>query len=65
MKFYSVLQSILFFVFFFVPIMMQASPTGFVDNVTDSPIDGGLSLLVTMGIAYGARRTSAKRHKNN
>lgn len=33
---------------------------GFDDDVTDTPIDGGIALLVGAGIAYGAKKVLAK-----
>jgi hypothetical protein len=33
----------------------------FGDNVTDTPVDGGLSLLLAAGAAYGARRLRRRR----
>ena len=31
------------------------------DDVTDAPIDGGLSLLVAAGVGYGAKRLRKKK----
>ena len=35
--------------------LLNAQP-GFDDDVTDTPIDGGISLLVGAGAAYGAKK---------
>jgi hypothetical protein len=34
---------------------------GFDDNVVDTPVDGGLSLLLAAGAAYGASRLRRKK----
>jgi hypothetical protein len=34
---------------------------GFDDEVTDVPIDGGLSLLVAAGVGYGAKQLRKKK----
>jgi hypothetical protein len=34
---------------------------GFDDEVTDVPIDGGLSLLVAAGVGYGAKQLKKKK----
>jgi hypothetical protein len=34
---------------------------GFDDDVTDTPIDGGISLLVGAGVAYGAKKLHDKK----
>lgn len=34
----------------------QSDPPSFDDQVLDTPIDGGLSLLVAAGVGYGAKR---------
>jgi hypothetical protein len=34
---------------------------GFGDDVTDVPIDGGLSLLVAAGVGYGAKQLRKKK----
>ncbi|MEN9952564.1 MAG: hypothetical protein RLZZ520_832 [Bacteroidota bacterium] len=37
----------------------------FTDNVTDAPIDGGLSFLMAAGVLYGAKRIRrTKVHKS-
>jgi hypothetical protein len=36
---------------------------GFDDNVSDVPVDGGLTLLLAAGAALGARRVRRKHSK--
>jgi hypothetical protein len=39
----------------------ESDGTGFNDNVTDAPVDGGISILLIAGAAYGVRRVRRKR----
>ncbi len=41
----------------------QAGPDGFDDQIVDTPLDGGISLLVGAGIAYGVKRLSKNPKK--
>lgn len=41
---------------------LSAQPT-FDDDVDDTPIDGGVSLLLAAGLAYGLSRKVEKRFK--
>ncbi len=34
---------------------------GFEDDVTDTPIDGGVGLLIGAGLAYGIKRVAGKK----
>lgn len=34
---------------------------GFEDDVTDTPIDGGVGLLIGAGLAYGIKRVAKKK----
>ena len=45
----------------------QADPGlgGGTDNVTDAPIDGGLSLLLAVGLGYGVKRLRRRAKGNN
>jgi hypothetical protein len=36
---------------------------GFTDDVMDTPIDGGLSLLVAAGVGYGAKQLKRKKSR--
>jgi hypothetical protein len=38
---------------------------GFDDNVSDVPVDGGLTLLLAAGAALGARRVRIKRTRTS
>ena len=52
---------ILPFVLFLLPSLLHAQP-GFGDgDVVDTPVDGGLTLLVAAGIGYGAKKLRSKR----
>ncbi len=42
-----------------MPILVFAQP-GFVDDVGDVPVDGGLSLLVAAGVGYVIKKSSKK-----
>ena len=63
MKRKYILQLVLFcFVSFCsLPAMAQPDPGGEVDV----PIDGGLSLLLAAGVAYGAKKMYSKRGQKN
>ena len=41
------------------PAISHAQP-GFDDEVSDVPVDGGLSLLVAAGVGYGAKKLRKK-----
>jgi len=41
-----------------------AQPPGFDDDVEDTPIDGGVSLLVAAGAGYGIKKIRDARRKN-
>ena len=38
---------------------------GFDDNTQDVPVDGGISILVGAGLAYGAARLRKKKEEND
>ena len=44
------------------PLVLFAQP-GFGDDVTDTPIDGGISLLVIAGASYGAKKLKKMKDK--
>lgn len=48
----------------FFPAIANAQP-GFGDDVSDVPLDGGISLLVAAGIGYGARKMRKQHQLNN
>ncbi len=48
------------FLLFMLPSLLHAQP-GFGDDVSDVPVDGGLSLLVAAGIGYGVKKIREKR----
>jgi hypothetical protein len=37
---------------------------GFEDDVEDTPLDGGISLLVGAGVLYGAKKVAEMKKKN-
>jgi hypothetical protein len=43
----------------------SADSPGFGDDIGDVPIDGGISLLVGAGFAYGAARLRKKKEEND
>jgi hypothetical protein len=45
-----------------MPMLSHAQP-GFGDDVSDVPVDGGISLLVAAGIGYGAKKIREKRKR--
>lgn len=49
-------------ILFLLPAILQAQPS-FTDDVSDVPVDGGLSLLVAAGVGYGAKKIREKRKK--
>ena len=51
------------FILFLLPAIVNAQPS-FTDDVSDVPIDGGLSLLVAAGVGYGAKKIREKRKLN-
>jgi hypothetical protein len=44
---------------------VSADAPGFGDDIGDVPIDGGISLLVGAGFAYGAARLRKKKEEND
>ena len=38
-----------------LPVAAMAQP-GFINNTTDTPIDGGVTLLIAGAIGYGAKK---------
>jgi len=50
--------------FLFMAYTGNAQP-GFDDDVVDTPIDGGISLLVGAGLAYGYRKFKNKKPTDN
>jgi len=51
---------ILLCILFILPTFLQAQPV-FDDDVNDVPIDGGLSLLVAVGVGYGAKKIKNRK----
>lgn len=49
-------------ILFLLPAILHAQPS-FTDDVSDVPVDGGLSLLVAAGVGYGAKKIREKRKK--
>ena len=47
-------------ILFLLPAIVHAQP-GFTDDVSDVPVDGGLSLLVAAGVGYGAKKIRDKK----
>ena len=36
-------------------------PAGFINNTTDTPIDGGVTLLIAGAVTYGAKKLHARK----
>ncbi len=53
---------LLFYFFFFTCLFLHAQPPSFDDDTSDVPIDGGLSILLAMGIGYGIRKNLKQDH---
>jgi len=45
-----------------LPILVQAQPD-FEDDVQDVPLDGGTTLLLATGVAYGIKRYRDRQNK--
>lgn len=60
-KYFKVVSFLAVMLVLCLPILAQ-DPFG--DPPDDTPIDGGLSLLVAAGIGYGAKKIKDKRKKN-
>ena len=54
------LQTLLILAMLVLPTLVHAS-AGFDDDTLDTPIDGGLSLLVAAGVGYGAKKLKERR----
>ena len=54
------LQTLLILAVLVLPTLVHAN-SPFDDDVLDTPIDGGLSLLVAAGVGYGAKKLKEKR----
>lgn len=65
MKTKQIILPIILLVIFLAPSLLRAQPD-FINDTSDVPIDGGLSLLVAAGIGYGAKklRTMNTKQKN-
>lgn len=63
MKNRYIIQLLALVVVFMLPSLLHAQP-GFVDDVSDTPIDGGLTLLVAAGVGYGVKKLREKKQSN-
>ncbi len=43
-----------------IPSILNAQPD-FTDDVSDAPVDGGLSILIAAGVGYASKNISIKR----
>lgn len=58
----TLLYALLPCLFFIIPSLLNAQPGfGGGEDVVDTPIDGGLSLLIASGIGYAAKKLNDKR----
>jgi hypothetical protein len=62
MKTTRIILSIVLLVIFLTPTLLRAQPD-FINDTSDVPIDGGLSLLVAAGIGYGAKKMRTNKPK--
>ena len=60
MKKYILRLSLAFSLALITSIAVNAQP-GFDDDVEDTPIDGGVSLVLAAGLAYGLVRKAGKK----
>ncbi len=60
----NLLSFLLVLVVMMLPALAMAQP-GFGDDVSDVPLDGGLSLLVAAGVGYGAKKMHQKRKQKS
>ncbi len=56
----TIITALAALIIMFLPTLVHAQP-GFGDDVSDVPVDGGLSLLVAAGVGYGAKKIRDKR----
>lgn len=62
MKNKLILQSIALVAIVLLPALLHAQPGfGGGEDVVDTPIDGGLSLLIASGIGYASKKLNDKR----
>lgn len=59
----NIIYFIIPFILVLLPSLVNAQP-GFTDDVSDVPVDGGLSLLVAAGVGYGTKKIREKRKLN-
>jgi hypothetical protein len=64
MKKYTAIKLCILFVVLVAPSLIQAQP-GFDEDIMDTPIDGGLSLLVAAGVGYGAKKLKDNKRREN
>lgn len=55
----SVFSMLIILLLGIMPMLVFAQP-GFVDDVGDVPVDGGLSVLVAAGVGYVIKKSSKK-----
>ncbi len=53
------IQTLIILAILVLPTLAHAN-AGYVDDTLDTPIDGGLSLLVAAGVGYGAKKLRKK-----
>ena len=63
MKKYTLYSCLAMFVSILMPLVLLAQPQGGGDP--DTPIDGGLSLLIVAGAGYGYRKLKERKRENN
>jgi hypothetical protein len=67
MKSLPIIGMMLFVLLLFDPQPLKAQPPSFDNDTADVPIDGGLSILLAVGIGYGIKKNckqeSIKKNK--
>ena len=60
----GLLIKLLFFIISLAPLMVLAQDPGDPGGDPDAPIDGGLILLIAIGILYGLKRIKTAKRQN-
>jgi len=64
MKTRIIINTLLVIAVICLPSLLHAQPGfGGAEDVVDTPVDGGLTLLVAAGVGYGAKKLRDKRRK--
>ncbi len=64
-NYYYAIATLVFVLGVLTVVTAQPGNGGFGDDPVDAPIDGGVSILVGAGIAYGAKKLNDRKKKQN